>query len=191
MLRLFFTAAFFSSVSFSAQSAEPARQELTLEAKQLMQNYTKQLKAALGSAMKNGGPMAAIDVCAQKSPEIAYNLSEKSGWTIGRTSLKARNPAGEANNWQKDILLQFEQRKNNGEPIKPMAHSGYSSDKKQFRFMKAIPTQKICLTCHGSGINPKIQNHIAEYYPDDKATGFQLGDIRGAFVLTKEMKKSK
>ena len=59
--------------------------------------------------------------------------------------------------------------------------------KRQFRFMKAIPTGALCLQCHGSSISPEVSARLAELYPDDKATGYATGDIRGAFVVTRNL----
>jgi hypothetical protein len=49
--------------------------------------------------------------------------------------------------------------------------------------MKAIPTGGLCLACHGETIDPAVAGKIAELYPEDKATGFREGDLRGAFVV--------
>ena len=48
-----------------------------------------------------------------------------------------------------------------------------------------MPTQKACLACHGSDIAPAVSKKIATLYPNDQATDFKLGDIRGAFVVKK------
>lgn len=50
--------------------------------------------------------------------------------------------------------------------------------------MKAIGTEEVCLTCHGAAIAPAVLEKIQALYPDDKATGFGLGDIRGAFSVS-------
>ena len=60
-----------------------------------------------------------------------------------------------------------------------------NGDNTEFRYMKAIPTQELCLGCHGSNINPELSALINKTYPDDKAINFALGDIRGAFSLQK------
>jgi hypothetical protein len=51
--------------------------------------------------------------------------------------------------------------------------------------MKAIPVGQVCLTCHGSDIAPELRTEINTYYPEDMATGFELGELRGAFTITK------
>ena len=49
--------------------------------------------------------------------------------------------------------------------------------------MKAIVMQPQCAACHGSNIDPELEQAITEKYPNDKATGFDVGNIRGAFVV--------
>ncbi|RPH93345.1 MAG: DUF3365 domain-containing protein, partial [Lysobacterales bacterium] len=34
---------------------------------------------------------------------------------------------------------------------------------------------------------PSVAQKIAELYPDDKASGYSEGDIRGAFVVTRRV----
>jgi len=50
-------------------------------------------------------------------------------------------------------------------------------------YVEPIMVQPLCLTCHGSQPAPDVAERIAELYPDDKATGFQTGDLRGVFWL--------
>ena len=139
--------------------------------------------------MKSAGPVHAVDVCNKKAPEIAKQLSEKYGWDISRTSLKARNPENQPDQWEQTVLNQFESRKAKGEAVKPMAYfeAVEQNGKQVFRFMKAIPTGEVCLSCHGDNIAPALKAKIDELYPADKATGFKQGDIRGAFSITQPM----
>ena len=52
-----------------------------------------------------------------------------------------------------------------------------------WRYMKAIPTGEPCLACHGTALAPDVAETLARVYPDDQATGFDLGDIRDAFSI--------
>ena len=58
---------------------------------------------------------------------------------------------------------------------------------KVFRYAKAIPTGQVCVVCHGVKIAPSIMQKIHEYYPQDAATGFKPGDIRGMFSFKKAL----
>jgi hypothetical protein len=54
--------------------------------------------------------------------------------------------------------------------------------------MKPIPTAGLCVTCHGGEMSEEITKKIKSLYPNDQATGFMVGDIRGAFTLQKIIK---
>lgn len=156
------------------------------ESKKVVMEFAGQLKGELKSAMKTGGPITAITVCKDKAPAIAQALSEKYGWRVARTSLKTRNPDNAPDSWERDVLEKFEERKRSGEAVQPMAFFEEVSENGQasFRFMKAIPTGKVCLSCHGQAIKPEVIAKLNKDYPQDKARGFKLGDIRGAFTIT-------
>jgi hypothetical protein len=145
------------------------------------------LKGELVKAMQAGGPIAAIPVCHEKAPAIAQQVSTEKGVTVSRTSLKPRNPDNAPTAWQQTVLEDFEARKAKGEDPQKMAYSAVveSGGKKEFRFMKAIPTAGLCLNCHGATVQPEVLTKVKELYPEDKATGYVVGDIRGAFVVTK------
>ena len=48
-------------------------------------------------------------------------------------------------------------------------------------YVEPIVTQPLCLACHGSSLAPEIAERLAADYPDDRATGFEVGDLRGVF----------
>ena len=60
-------------------------------------------------------------------------------------------------------------------------------DGKTFRYMKPIPTAKVCLGCHGDSLSAELAAKLDELYPDDQARGFKEGDIRGAFTISKPL----
>lgn len=166
--------------------ADAELKQRAMKSKQVVKEFMGQLKGELKGAMKAGGPLNAIDVCNKRAPEIAEALSSKYGWSIARTSLKTRNASNKPDAWEEKVLQEFEQRKSNGEAVKPMAffESVGEGSEKQFRFMKAIPTGEVCLKCHGQNIPEQVKAGIDKLYPEDQATGFSKGDIRGAFTIT-------
>ncbi len=163
--------------------AEPEADTEVMEAKMAMKTLGGELMKALKQAMAEGGPTAAIKVCNIEAPAIAKAVSEQHGWKVGRTSLKVRNPNNAPDEWETQVLQTFEQRKAQGEEVASLEH--IETTDSSVRFMKAIPTKGVCLTCHGSEIQPELSAELKRLYPDDKATGFKLGDIRGAFTLVK------
>lgn len=152
------------------------------EARALVQDYVGQLKPALMNAMTNGGPVNAVAVCAEEAPRIAASLSTSSGWDIRRVSLKPRNHrTAKPDAFTRDVLEAFDARLAGGEPIASLEHAEIHSG--EFRYLKAQPTEPLCLTCHGTDIAPAVSAAIRRFYPEDAATGYRPGEIRGAFYL--------
>ncbi len=159
---------------------------LTEQAKAAVQALSVALKAELEAAMKTGGPVAAVSICQIKAPELAKAISTERGMAVKRVSLKNRNPVmGAANQWQTNVLNDFETRKAAGEDPATLAYAEVVDH--EFRFMKAIPTAAVCLGCHGANLSPALVDKLTELYPQDQAIGYKEGDLRGAFVVVKNM----
>lgn len=169
----------FSTLSVAAEPVEVLLKEARDQAKVLGMS----LKGALQTSMKADGPVAAIDVCHVKAPEIAEQIS-LDGWHVARTSLKVRNPENTPDEWETAVLTDFAKRMESGEDPKML--EAIQTENGEFRYMKAIPTAAVCLACHGSNIAEPIAAKIASLYPQDQATGFNEGELRGAFTLIKQ-----
>ncbi|MBL1141574.1 MAG: DUF3365 domain-containing protein [Proteobacteria bacterium] len=168
--------------SFSASSETATEVDLRVnKSRATVKTFAGKLVKELKQALEEGGPVKAIKVCNIEAPQIAGELSEQHKLRIGRTSLKIRNPNNEADAWEQAVLQQFEQRKLQGEDIATLEY--FEETEKGFRYMKAIPTKGLCLACHGEALSESVKTTLTEYYPNDKATGFKTGDIRGAFTL--------
>jgi len=173
-----------SSLSVVPASADPRIDE----ARTIVKEFAGALQSELQAAMKAGGPVQAVDVCHSRAPAIAAELSAKYGWQVERTSLKRRNADNTPDAWESETLQQFEVRKAAGEPAAQLEFAApvMIDGTQGFRYMKAIPTKAICLTCHGGDtVPPAVAAEINRYYPDDQARGFSEGDLRGAFSLLK------
>lgn len=170
----------------SASAPEPDR---VAEAEGIVQDFAKRLKGALQTALQDGGPTAAVGVCQEQAPQIADALSAETGWAVARTSLKHRNPNNAPDAWERDVLRAFEARQADGENVKGMHYAEATTEAgaRQFRFMQAIPTASVCLACHGDDVPEAVASAIDERYPADKARGYALGDVRGAFSLAKPL----
>lgn len=161
------------------------------EARALVKAYAENLKKELKSALESEGAAQAIEVCHLKAPDIATEMSQQSGWTVRRTSLKVRILEDAPDKWEYKILKDFEQREEAGEDPGKMEYAEVTEKegKRYFRYMKAIPTRQICLKCHGEEIRPEVKKQLDSLYPYDQAVGFSVGDIRGAFSLAKPLEE--
>jgi hypothetical protein len=157
--------------------------ELTAEAQSIVQQFVGTLLPTLQLAIAAGGPAHAIEVCAVEAPAIAERLSAQTGWDVSRVSLKARNSNATPDGWEAVILSQWDQRHRGGEPGANMNTAEMVSG--QFRYMQAQPAAPLCLTCHGTSISDEVKSVLQQRYPNDMATGYVEGQIRGAISLIK------
>jgi hypothetical protein len=162
---------------------------LTAQAREIAAKFADKLKGELMAAIKADGPVKAIEVCNVAAPAIAGEVST-GGWTVKRTSLKLRNAKAGPDAWEKQTLEFFEAEKAKGADVSKLerAETADVGGVPTFRYMKAIPTAEPCLTCHGSNVAEPVKAKLAGLYPQDQATGYQAGDIRGAFTLSKPLK---
>lgn len=148
------------------------------------------LRAQLGAAMKAGGPLAAIDVCKTVAEDIATDISNRSGLSVRRTALRVRSETNVADPFEKRTLERFVQEVSRGQDPGHLEHYEIVSAErgKVFRYMKAIPmAAEPCLACHGPNIPAEVQDRVRALYPNDQATGFKAGEVRGAFSVSIDM----
>ncbi len=177
------------SLMAGTASAEDNLEARAAASRAVTQDFMKTLKGELQQAIKKGGPDYAIAVCQDKAPEIADDFSEQKDWQVGRTSLRTRNPDNAPDDWERDVLKTFEKQLAEGQDPKKMEHYEVvqRDDTQVFRYMKAIPTGEVCLACHGEQVGGAVAARLEELYPEDEATGYEVGDIRGAFTITQPM----
>ena len=176
-----------TAFSHYLRSEEPMnKSELEMEAKEIVATFAGELKPKLKKAIQSGGLEHAVNICSVEAPKIAKNLSAKTGWSVKRVSLKPRNKnSATPDEFEREVLRQFNERQIKGESPSAIAYSEIIGD--NFRFMKAQGVGGVCLNCHGESIQPDVIKLILEHYPDDAATGYSLGQIRGAFSLIKSL----
>ena len=151
---------------------------LLIESRAVTEEFSNRLRSALQAAMAEAGPVGAIDVCKEIAPQIASELSRRTGAQVGRTSLRIRNPRNLPADWQVEILRDFE----GGEPDAPREFF-QRRESGEVRYMKAIPTAGLCTACHGKAVPDEVQQVLSEFYSHDRAVGYEPGDVRGAFSV--------
>ena len=161
------------------------------EARKVAVSIPPKLLEVLDEEIRKGGPESAIGVCRDKAPQMAKAASEKTGWAIRRVSLKNRNPKAVPDAWEKAVLEDFDRRAAAGEKPTGLEKGEVVTvdGQKSYRYMKALPTQDLCLQCHGTSdrMSPATQARLIELYPDDKAVGYSAAEIRGAITIRKPL----
>jgi hypothetical protein len=137
-----------------------------------------ELKAAVGS----GGPHKALHVCNTKAQAITDSLSARLGVTMRRVSERYRNPADAPDEIERPILRRFADE---GAPVETLLVRGNESET-TYHYMRAIHINKaVCIKCHGKmeNLSGEVVEALADLYPEDLATGYMFGDLRGAFSV--------
>jgi len=131
-----------------------------------------ELSTRLLAAMSNGGPAKAIEVCSKLAPKLAKEVGEQHQVSIGRTAIRLRNENNRPPAWAEPLLKEL--------PTKPVVQD-LENGRTGVLFPILLKVQ--CLTCHGPDdkIAAEIRTELARLYPNDTATGFQEGDLRGWF----------
>jgi len=132
------------------------------------------LKSALQQDKTQEIAMGTCSSIAMKMTNDYNNISPKV--KVRRTALKYRNPANKPDATDKQVMYRF-LALNDGKPV-----AVDMGDK--YRVYKPLKTKAKCLLCHGdiNQMSPKVLQIIKTKYPHDLATGFKLGEFRGAVV---------
>ncbi|MEE4174221.1 MAG: DUF3365 domain-containing protein [Xanthomonadales bacterium] len=138
--------------------------------------FKQQLMGALMAGMAQG-PDQAIDVCRLQAPAIAADLSDER-ISVGRTSHRLRNPENAGPAWATAQLQAYLEQGRDWQPQVVQLDDGRTG------YVEPIVTQPLCLVCHGSELAPAVQDALETHYPEDRATGFATGDLRGVFWVS-------
>lgn len=157
------------------------------QARDAAMSVPPKLVGRLTAVINQSGPAEAIRVCKEEAPKMAQAASAQTGWQIRRVSLKNRNPKGVPDAWEQDTLALFDRQQAKGTDPADLERWTVSTENGTTvrRYMKALPTASLCIQCHGSAdkLGAGVAERLGALYPQDKATGYTVGQIRGAMTL--------
>lgn len=145
------------------------------------------LSKQLVHAISNLGTVEAIGFCNTRAEHLTDSTARAHHVKIKRVSDKARNPDNQANEKELAILQEWKDQQAKGDSLsarlleKNGKMTGYYP----------IKTNVMCLQCHGmpgKDILPEVQAAIQKNYPNDKATGYGVDQLRGMFVIEMDKK---
>jgi hypothetical protein len=148
-------------------------------AQSAMSDLGDRLRSALQATIARDGVVAAVGFCAAQAPTIAAEVSAEHHVAVGRSGVRQRNPGNAPKPWQQEALAQFASQAKAG--ADPATLSYQSRVAGQLRLAKGLRVDPPCLLCHGDkdSIAPEVTTAIAQQYPEDRATGFAVGELRG------------
>jgi hypothetical protein len=134
----------------------------------------KSLLGALQTALADGAPKA-IETCSVEAPRIA---AASEGIAIGRMTRRPRNPGNAIAGWQDEALTHFESLVAAGATLDDAVFAR-TLDGGKVAYAEPLVVQELCLVCHGEAVAPDVAAVLAAKYPEDRATGYRVGDLRG------------
>ncbi|MCB0771111.1 MAG: DUF3365 domain-containing protein [Flavobacteriales bacterium] len=144
------------------------------------------LSTALQAAMKQGGPVHAVEFCSLNALPLTDSLSMVHSARIRRTSERWRALRDAPDAEEMKVLRDLDSAWNDGKEggtLKPILKVG--SDSVAY-YQPIFITTPTCLKCHGKvgdGLDSAAHASIAQLYTWDKATGYSLGDLRGMWSI--------
>lgn len=176
----------------TAPGAAAADTAWVSQAREVSTSVPPKLLAVLSAAIQKSGPADAISVCKDEAPKMARAASEQTGWQVRRVSLGQRNPKAEPDAWERQTLEAFDRDQAAGvEPSRlERAEVVVENGETVRRYMRALPTQPLCVQCHGAPdkLGPGVAERLGQLYPKDHGTGYGVGQIRGAMTLRQAVK---
>ena len=153
--------------------------------------FMKSLKGILIKQIQTKGVLQAVSVCSDTAQVLTNNFGLQKGVFIRRVSLRNRNENNYPDDFEKMVLNKFELLKQNNELDNKTEHieTVKEGEYTYVRYLKPILIQAECLNCHGNpnDMMTDVKDLIMQKYPQDKAVGYSIGDLRGAVSVKKAL----
>ena len=185
----FFLATLIASLTLLAEAnGDQNTEALKTQIDKVSDEFIAKLSSALKNALKADGPVSAIEVCKTVAPSLTNTLSGREGWNISRVSLRIRNPMiGSPDVWEQAQLIRFDEMsaEDVAGPIAAVSEIIEEPQGRYLRYIRPLKVQRVCLTCHGTkdDIPEQVATKLVELYPHDRATGYTIGQNRGALSI--------
>ncbi|MCC5937762.1 MAG: DUF3365 domain-containing protein [Lunatimonas sp.] len=146
----------------------------------------KSLVETLQKAISEKGTSGAVEFCHAEALPITQEVADKHQVAVKRVSLKNRNPANAPNEMETNLLEAYAYNVEQGLENQPNIQKVDNGEVLLYTKAIVIPGG-ICLQCHGdpnAEIEAATLAKINEKYPQDKATGYKAGELRGMWSIS-------
>ena len=140
------------------------------------------LSGHLQYQVKNNGIENAIAFCNLNANPIVDSLAKHYHVAIKRTSLQLRNEENKPTNLELTTLNKYQTDFEQGNDLESIVHNQNG----ETYFFAPIYIMDACTKCHGKAnetLNDLAYQKIIELYPNDAATGYNAGDLRGMWSV--------
>lgn len=145
----------------------------------------KTLLQNVSGAIAKGGAAHAVAFCNSRAMPLTDSLGDKNAVTIQRVTDKARNSANALSVEHEIALFQKIQDSLQNGNVQPH-YLIEDVNGRTIYYKPIILGMPACLQCHGipgKDIEAATLAEIKEKYPDDAATGYTMGQLRGMWKI--------
>ena len=167
--------------SGSAPSAADAAEQ---KARKATQRLVSTLMGEVQKHIQEHGLAGTVTHCSSRAQELSTLVGAEEGVEIRRVTEKTRNPVDAPDAFERRVLSHFADLAREGVITPETAHVEVvkKDGREVLRFLKPVTVMKNCLGCHGTPeqIPDDVRQALRTQYPNDLATGYAVGDLRGA-----------
>jgi hypothetical protein len=165
-----------------ATTSDPGTDASLAEARRLAGDLTGTIRELLIRELKEGRFEGALRACSETAQQVTAAWRERTGAKGRRVSLRLRNPENAPDAYERAVLEELDRLNTAGRLPEEHYRVVEGAEGPVLRYLKPMVANQLCLKCHGpvEGLAPEIRSQLAERYPEDRATGYAVGDLRGA-----------
>ncbi|MCC7054339.1 MAG: DUF3365 domain-containing protein [Gemmatimonadaceae bacterium] len=138
------------------------------------------MRSTLAATFAQSGAPADLEAFGRVCKPVGMAMQQAAvtnGWTARQVAVKNRNPANAAD---PEAVAQM-QRFETDSALRAVLLNTTMNGRPGVRYLRRITVESSCLLCHGAlASRPAF---IAANYPQDRAFGFKVGDLRGAYSV--------
>lgn len=145
----------------------------------------EQLMSTLRKAIDEKGVAGAVEFCNAQALPIVESVGKEYGVEVRRVSNRYRNPADQPRKDEEALLGAYEYNQDTGQSSEPNIQKLQKGEVLLYTRAIKIPGQ-FCLNCHGdpnTDIDSEVVDKINNLYPNDRAKGHEVGDLRGMWSV--------
>jgi len=172
---------FFPSSPMEAQESDKSD---LMKARKIAGEITE-LRSVRAASLLESGDAVTPDVFKQVCGPVkkkAMEIAQREGVRIRHAAVKNRNPDHAASDEEKEFHRIFEKGLE-----KELWNETVIDGRKYSRYVSPVYVEPACLACHGE--KDSRPAFVREKYPQDKAFGFDAGDLRGVIEVMMAQEK--
>ena len=138
------------------------------------------LSSQLGKAVAQAGLTNAITFCSVHGIAITSSVGVTNQVELRRVTQQPRNPQNRADTNELALIQRFQAQLAGGVSPKPIVTTNRGGH--LTCYAPIVLKLPLCLSCHGqpgADINADVMDLLKQNYPQDEATGFRMGQLRG------------